>query len=159
MNAAASGAGKARSERRSSRPLGTWMILVIAWLVAIVMFEGAYVVLREYDSDQWSPGALSRSIALTAVLIAICISSVAMLTGRRSARNIFLGAATILALAGAWDGLLIVQYMLSDPVRGTLGAWSWPQWWAFSTSFLWIVWLAGNYWYLFGRRTRGYFCD
>ncbi|MCB1597285.1 MAG: hypothetical protein KDI87_06200 [Gammaproteobacteria bacterium] len=133
------------------------MILVVAWFVAIVMFEGAYVVLHEYHLGHWAPGALLRSIVLTAVLVVVCISSAAMVTGRRSARNIFLAASTILALGGTWDGLLIVQYALSAPVRETLGAWSWPQWWAFSTPLLWIAWLAGNYWYLTGKRARDFF--
>jgi hypothetical protein len=159
MNTAASGTGQVRNEPPLSRPTGIWLIVVIAWLVAIVMVEGAYVVLREYDSDHWSPGALPRSIALTAVLIVICIGSAVMLTGRRTARNIFLAASTVLALAGAWDGLLVAQYMLSDPGRQSMGAWSWPQWRAFSTTFLWIAWLAGNYWYLVGQRTRGFFSD
>lgn len=159
MNATDSSSGSVPNDERLSRPVGIWVTAIAAWLVVIATMQNPYRVLHNYDPLQWPPGVLPRSIALIIVLLVICISSVAMLTRRRTARNIFLVGAMVLAVAGAWDGLLIVRFLLSASTQEALGSWSWPQWWAFSTPFRWMAWLAGNYWYLLGRRARGYFSD
>jgi hypothetical protein len=104
-------------------------------------------------SDEWAPRAVTLAPFEAILFVALYTSAIGTWIGNRRARISFLACLTGLAAMNLVEACLGFIFWLSRHDQfGPSGTHT--DWFGLTYGLWWILWLAFNYWYLLGPRTR-----
>jgi hypothetical protein len=137
------------------RPVGLSVLVACHTIYAVLGIYNWAPFFQSTAPHSWAPDDVQRAPYLFVLFVVLLASAWLAWAGRRYARTALLIVLVIVFVLDVKD--LSSMAAFTDGKQYDSEAWWAALWWSAMVAALWMCWLAVNFWYLLGSRSRSFY--